>query len=72
MTDCEYLAGCPFFNDNMTNMPTTADRLKRKYCKEDNSTCARYVIATKLGKPKVPRDLFPNDEKRTKVILEEG
>ena len=43
--------------------------MKKKYCKEDNSRCARFMVFKKLGKPKVPTDLFPNQiEKATSVI----
>jgi len=69
MADCELLAGCIFFNDKMTAMPATANMMKSSYCHGDNSTCARYMVFLKLGRPKVPQDLYPNDSDRAKQII---
>ncbi len=69
MAECQVLSACPFFNDTMANMPGTAAAFKRKYCQGDNSTCARYMVLKALGKPKVPADLFPNQEDRARKII---
>ncbi len=37
---CESLEGCPFFNEKMANMPSSANHYKEKYCMGDNSDCA--------------------------------
>ena len=69
MADCELLAGCIFFNDKMKDMPATANLLKNKYCRNDSSTCARYMVFKALGRPGVPVDLFPQQvEKAEKII----
>lgn len=70
MAECECLAGCPFFNDMMENMPATANMIKEKFCIENNSECARHIIFKKLGKPVVPADLFPTQTDRATKILE--
>lgn len=62
MADCECLPTCLFFNDKMTNKPGTADMFKKKYCLGDNTDCARHIVLVKLGKAKVPADLFPNQK----------
>ena len=72
MAECEVLNTCPFFNDNMTNMPEAAARYKVKYCQDDSSTCARYMVFKALGKPKVPSDLYPNQEDRAREIIAAG
>ena len=72
MTECECLAGCPFFNDHMANMPTIAEMMKKRLCKEDNSECARYMVFKALGKPRVPSDLFPNQIERAQQIISKG
>jgi hypothetical protein len=69
MTDCEWLAKCPFFNDKLKNMPTASDTMKNMYCRWNFAKCARYKVAVILGKKKVPTDLFPGDSHRADVIL---
>ena len=64
MADCECLPGCPFFNDRMTGMPTMAEVMKKKYCRGNFEACARFTVRKKLGKDKVPSDLFPNQMDR--------
>ncbi|MBI9049775.1 MAG: hypothetical protein JEZ00_10170 [Anaerolineaceae bacterium] len=59
MSDCECLQDCPFFNEVMMDMPSTADRLKRKYCLGENESCARYMVFKSLGEENVPATLFP-------------
>jgi hypothetical protein len=69
MADCEMLAGCIFFNDKMSDYPTTAEFLKKRYCREDNSDCARYIVCKGLGRECVPKDLFPNNIERAQALL---
>ena len=69
MEECERLATCPFFNDKMANMPTTAENLKKRYCRGNFSDCARYIVMKKLGKEKVPADLFPHQVERAQEII---
>jgi hypothetical protein len=69
IADCQLLAGCIFFNDKMSSMPGMADLYKSKYCKGDNSSCARFRVFSALGREKVPPDLFPNDVERANTII---
>lgn len=69
MKDCELLEKCVFFNDKMANMPSTASVIKLRYCKEDSSGCARFLVCKMLGREKVPADLFPNQEDRARQII---
>jgi hypothetical protein len=69
MADCELLAGCIFFNDKMKASQAIANLYKQKYCKVDNTTCARYAVFKKLGRPAVPADLFPNMMDRARAII---
>ena len=50
----------PIFNDKMADTPVTAQSMKNRYCLGDNSICARYLVFSKLGKGRVPANLFPN------------
>jgi len=72
MSDCEKIPTCPFFNDNLKNMPETAEKLKEKYCHENYSLCARYKVAQVLGSEKVPGHLFPNMADTAEFILQEN
>lgn len=72
MAECEKLSACPFFNDKMDNMPAISDMLKKKYCLGDKTKCARYMVASALGKEKVPSDLYPNMIDRAKDIIASG
>lgn len=69
MPDCAMMPNCLFFNDKMANMPTTANLMKRKYCQDNFSTCARYVVCKALGKEKVPADLTPSQMDKAKLLI---
>lgn len=69
MTNCECLPKCIFFNDNMAEVPVTAERLKKKYCLGDYSACARYMIFKKLGREHVPENLYPHQVEKAEEIL---
>lgn len=69
MTDCECLAGCPFFNDRMKDREGMTAIYKKKYCQGNFSDCARYMVFKKLGKPAVPGNLYPNMQDHAREIL---
>ena len=69
MPDCQLLENCLFFNDRMANMPSTAEVIKIRYCREENSGCARFMIYQAIGKGKVPQDLFPNQSDRAEKVI---
>ena len=70
MADCVCLAGCIFFNDKMADMPDMANLYKQRYCRTDNSKCARFMVFSALGRENVPSDLFPNDSERALKIID--
>lgn len=67
--ECPSLKVCPFFNDKMKGMPSAAELLKDRYCRGSYVKCARYMVASKLGKEKVPADLFPGQTDRAKELI---
>ncbi|OGV65379.1 MAG: hypothetical protein A2283_03295 [Lentisphaerae bacterium RIFOXYA12_FULL_48_11] len=69
MPECELLKKCAFFNDQLANMPGHAELFKDLYCRRDNKICARYMIAEKLGRESIPKDLFPNHVEMAKEII---
>ena len=69
MPECQFLNGCVFFNKASGSL---ADLLKKQYCRADFATCARFQIATKVGREKVPPTLFPNMADRARAIIKQG
>ncbi len=70
MAECICLPGCLFFNDKMENMPSMSSMYKTKYCRGENTKCARYMIFERKGKDYVPKDLFPNQFEKAKELLQ--
>ena len=66
---CEGLKNCPFFNDRMKDMPATAELFKKTYCKDNFEDCARFIVSKRIGREKVPLDLFPNQKQRVNDII---
>ncbi|MCD4813329.1 hypothetical protein K8S19_06510 [bacterium] len=71
MAACPKLGACPFFKDQMENMPNIAGILKEKYCHGDYAACARYRVSEAKGKESVPHNLFPTDISEAEVLLKE-
>ena len=69
MADCEKLPKCPFFHDQLPDMPELADSLKALFCRGDSSECARHIVATTVGPEHVPPDLFPRQVERARAIV---
>ena len=68
---CEYLQSCPFYNEKMDIDSGLGKIYRRSYCQGDKTQCARYMIATELGRESVPADLYPNMHDRAERILNE-
>lgn len=69
MADCSLMETCIFFNDRMASMPSIAGLYKDRYCRTDNSGCARYVVFKALGRENVPPSLYPNDLDKARAII---
>ena len=69
VSDCIVLATCPFFADKLRNMPSTANMLKERYCRDEFELCARFLVLQKAGSDNVPADLFPHERERVEEIL---
>lgn len=69
MAECVCLPKCPFFNDKMKDMPAMIEVYKDKYCRSDNSRCARFMVFKALGREKVPLDLYPNQVEMAQKII---
>ena len=69
MAECVCLPKCVFFNDKMADMPTTAERMKQRFCLGSNVECARFMVFTALGREHVPADLFPHNIDRAQTLI---
>ena len=60
METCKYINDCTFFNDPSTQkFQTLADQLKADYCQGRFVDCARYQVASRLGREQVPDSMLP-------------
>ena len=71
MAVCENLAKCPFYQGKMTMDDGIGAMYKRKYCEGDKNSCARYMVATTVGKEYVTESLYPNMADKAKKIIAE-
>lgn len=69
---CEYLQGCPFYNDKMDIESGIGKMYKERYCSGNKKECARYIVREKLGAKFVPVNLYPNMHERAEKIIAEG
>lgn len=69
MPECVCLPKCPFFHDQMADMPAMSDMLKHRYCLGDSAHCARHMVFEAMGREAVPADLFPNEIARAEAVL---
>lgn len=69
MADCELLVKCIFFNDRMASMQGLSELYKIKYCRGENTDCARYQVFKVKGRENVPSDLYPTEMDKAKKII---
>ena len=69
MPQCEFADKCPFFNDEMDDMPSMAKMFKDRYCNGIWASCARYMIRTQLGPDGMVPNLWPNQESKARDII---
>ena len=67
---CEIMACCQFFNDNMKNMPKTAEYIKRRLCSVDYASCNRFRIYKEFGGENIPPNLDPDDTEQVKKVIQ--
>ncbi|NLJ76208.1 MAG: hypothetical protein GX325_02980 [Peptococcaceae bacterium] len=66
---CELLANCAFYQKKMPIESGLGAIYRQNYCEADKTKCARYIVATTLGRQHVPVDLYPNMHERAKKII---
>ena len=67
--ECDALATCPFFNDQMAEIPLAGELYKAAYCRGDFRACARYMVRQAYGPAQVPADLYPNEVEQAQAII---
>jgi hypothetical protein len=67
---CELMDCCQFFNDNMKNLPKTAEYIKAKLCFGDFECCNRFRIYKEFGRDNIPFGLDPFDVEEVKKIIQ--
>jgi len=72
MAECDLLNTCIFFNDQMDEMPAVANLMKSRYCKSDYEKCARMKVVKAVGREKVPKDMFPNQDEYAQEVISNG
>lgn len=72
MASCERLSKCPVVNNSDQGPETPSGRIKEKYCYDNFSECARYMVLEAVGGEFVPADLQPDQAERAKEIIEEA
>lgn len=72
MAICEKLEKCPFYQGKMSMDSGIGSMYKRKYCEEDNTNCARYMVSTQAGPEFVTTSLYPNMTEQAKKIIQEN
>jgi hypothetical protein len=66
---CELLKGCLFFN---TLHQHAVDELKKVYCENNPSICARRQVAMAVGREQVPLNLAPNHNHLVQPIISDA
>jgi len=72
MAGCERLGKCPIVNDTAAGSTADFEKIKKAYCYEHSSQCARYMVLTAVGGDFVPNDLLPEQVEEAKEIIEEA
>jgi hypothetical protein len=58
MSPCKRIESCSFFNRELKTMPVTAEFIKKDFCENEYSKCARNYLFTYLEK----KDLSVDDK----------
>lgn len=69
MTKCELVQDCFFPSDFSNNMPAQLAAIKRTYCNQGFTECARYITAKEIDLVNVPNDLHPSDKELAEKII---
>jgi hypothetical protein len=64
------MEGCPYFDTETAQGISMVLKLRpEKYCFEDNTRCARYMVFKALGREHVPPTLLPSQVDKAEEII---
>lgn len=66
---CELWEKCPLFNDKMSAESSLLTIFKNNYCLNNYLTCARFMVADRIGREHIPIDLYPNESGKAILII---
>lgn len=69
MVTCKLAQECFFPTDFSNNLPAQLATIKRTYCNQAFTKCARYIVAIKLGQSDVPYNLHPADIEQAEMMI---
>lgn len=69
MSKCTLIQECFFPTDFSNKLPAQLAVIKRTYCNQNFTVCARYITAMKLDLAAVPEDLHPADIELAENII---
>ncbi len=72
MAVCEKLEKCPFYQGKMSTESGIGAMYKKKYCEDDKTQCARYMISTTVGPEFVTNHIYPNMTQQAEKIIAEN
>jgi hypothetical protein len=61
MPRCEHTDTCTFFVVEVGYSPELNEAMKKRYCLEDNTECARRLAMDLVGRSNVPDEMLPTD-----------
>ena len=67
MEDCPNIEKCPFFDSKLAGKTGLSTIYMKNYCQDDFKKCARYKVSQ--SGIKVPKNLFPNMNKRAEKLV---
>jgi len=60
MPICELIDSCAFYNRELRISSERQEAYIKRFCKFDQSQCARFKVYKTLGKEKIPSGMLPN------------
>ena len=68
---CDKFETCKMFSEYLSQTSSLVSSFQQKFCRVNNTECARYILLEKVGSKEIPIDLFPNERSRALSILKE-
>ena len=71
MRYCNRVDTCEYFTETLAGKPEwVAESYKSRFCHEDVTHCARYVVSERLGLAYVPATLGPHESMKAVELMQ--